>query len=98
MEVILQNVIGNAMNYGDLVQVLVKPAGKRLKVEVRDNGPGLEVEKLEQHLLTPGDRIKAESTHLGLKVTLHLLEKCGGRLSVASRPGAGARFIIEIPM
>lgn len=68
-----------------------------MRVAVRDNGPGLVVEELKQYLATPGDRREAESTHLGLKVTLHLLQKIGGRLAVQSQPGAGATFIIQVP-
>ncbi|MFA5112547.1 MAG: hypothetical protein WC443_14140 [Desulfobaccales bacterium] len=47
-------------------------------------------------LLTPADR-REESTHLGLKVSLHLLAKCGGRLGAWSSPGFGATFILEFP-
>ncbi|MBM4273551.1 MAG: HAMP domain-containing histidine kinase [Deltaproteobacteria bacterium] len=97
MEVILQNIIGNAMNYGEVIHIGVKDGGNRVRVEVQDNGPGMEVEKLRQSLLLPADRRQAESSHLGLKVSLHLLEKCGGRLSAWSKPGAGALFIIEVP-
>lgn len=97
MEVVLQNIVSNAMTYGDLVQIRVKDERDRVQVEVRDNGPGMDVEKLKQRLLLPADRRQAESTHLGLKVSLHLLEKCGGQLSVWSKPGAGALFVIQVP-
>jgi two-component system osmolarity sensor histidine kinase EnvZ len=96
MEVILQNLLTNAMKYGDHVRVNVASAGSWVRVEVSDNGPGLEVEKLQQRLLTPQDK-GAESTHLGLEVALHLLTKTGGRLSAWSEPGAGATFIVEFP-
>ncbi|MBM4293955.1 MAG: HAMP domain-containing histidine kinase [Deltaproteobacteria bacterium] len=96
MEVILQNIVGNAMNYGDFVQIRVKDGKEHVRVEVQDNGPGMEVDKLRQNLLLPTER-QADSTHLGLKVSLHLLEKCGGRLSLWSKPGAGALFIMEVP-
>jgi nitrogen-specific signal transduction histidine kinase len=66
-------------------------------VEVSDNGPGLEVEKLQSHLLVPADRKGSESSHLGLRVSLHLIFKTRGRLSVRSQPGAGATFILEVP-
>ena len=96
MEVILQNLLSNGMKYGDHVRVNIASAGSWVQVEVSDNGPGLEVEKLQQRLLTPKDK-GAESTHLGLEVTLHLLAKTGGRLSAWSEPGAGATFIVEFP-
>jgi two-component system C4-dicarboxylate transport sensor histidine kinase DctB len=84
------------MRYGDFVQIRVAASRDRVKVEVQDNGPGVEVEKLRQNLLTPADR-REESSHLGLRVSLHLLAKCGGRLGAWSAPGAGATFILEFP-
>ena len=97
MEVILQNIIGNAMKYADRIQIRVKERDSQVAVEVEDNGPGLDLEKLRQHLLIPGDRREAESTHLGIKMTLHLLEKFGGRLLAWSKPGARTKFILEFP-
>jgi signal transduction histidine kinase len=96
MEVILQNILSNAMKFGDQIQIRVSDVGRWVQVEVQDNGPGLEVEKLKNQLLTPMDRRGGESTHLGLKVSLHLLTKIGGRLSVSS-PGTGAIFTLEFP-
>jgi signal transduction histidine kinase len=97
MEVILQNIIGNAMKYADQIQIRVEERDNKVTVEVEDNGPGLDMEKLRQHLLIPGDRREADSSHLGIKVTLHLLEKYGGRLLVWSKPRAGTKFILEFP-
>ncbi|OGP71044.1 MAG: hypothetical protein A2Y80_00015 [Deltaproteobacteria bacterium RBG_13_58_19] len=97
MEVILQNVIGNAMKYADYIQVRVGEGDNRVRVEVQDNGPGLEVDKLVKNILLPVDKRETESTHLGLRVSIHLLEKCGGRLLASSKPGEGAVFTIEVP-
>lgn len=97
MEVILQNVLANAMRYGDLIQIGVADLGDRLRVEVRDNGPGMDVQELKRHFEISQERQEAESTHLGLTVSIHLLGKIGGCLSAWSSPGEGAMFIIEFP-
>ncbi len=97
MEVILQNILSNAMKFGDQIQIRVSDTGRVVQVEVQDDGPGLEVDKLKNQLLTPMDRRGGESTHLGLKVSLHLLTKIGGHLSVRNAPGAGAIFTLEFP-
>ncbi|MCK9375936.1 MAG: HAMP domain-containing histidine kinase [Syntrophobacterales bacterium] len=95
MEVILQNLLSNSMKVSDHLQVEVSEDSHWVRVTISDNGPGLEVEKLRNHLLAPGDRECSDSTHLGLKVSLHLMARSGGRLSVQSEPGAGATFILE---
>jgi len=97
MEVILQNLLSNSMKFGDHIQVKVREWDGWVRVGIKDNGPGLEVGKLRDRLLTPTDRHTTESTHLGLKVSLHLIHKSGGRLLVRSKPGFGAEFIIELP-
>lgn len=97
MEVILQNLLSNAMKFGNHIQMYVREEDHWVKVEIRDNGPGLDVEKLQNHLLAPADRQKLDSTHLGLKVSLHLIIRSGGRLWVDSLPGRGSTFIVDFP-
>jgi signal transduction histidine kinase len=95
-EVVLQNVLSNAMKYGNQIQVRVLDQEAQIQLEVEDNGPGLEVQKLKNTLATYASG-KAESTYLGLSVSLYLLSKCGGRLGVSSEPGKGATFYILLP-
>ncbi|MEJ2671938.1 MAG: sensor histidine kinase, partial [Deltaproteobacteria bacterium] len=96
-EVILQNLLSNAMKYGDHIQVDVEETDLWVRMAIKDNGPGLEVAKLQSHFLAPASREEAASTHLGLRVSLHLIFKTRGRLSVSSEPGAGATFIVDFP-
>jgi signal transduction histidine kinase len=97
MEVILENLLSNAMKYGDQIQVNVADRTGVVQVAIIDNGDGFEREKLRNLLIVPRDRRELDSTQLGLRVTLHLLEKCRGRLLVASQPGAGSNFTLEFP-
>jgi signal transduction histidine kinase len=97
MEIILQNILSNAMKAGDHVRIDVEQANEWVRVVVRDNGPGLELEKLKNHLLTPWDRQEPGSTHLGLKVSLNLLQRSGGHMAVGSQPGVGTVFSLEFP-
>lgn len=95
MEVILQNILSNAMRYGDFIQVRVAEHSGRLLVEICDNGPGIDISAIKRNLVSAEERRDAESTQLGLRVTLHLLEKCGGQLFALNKTGAGAAFILE---
>jgi signal transduction histidine kinase len=97
MEVILENILNNAMKYGDHVQVNVAGTAGAVQIAIIDNGAGFKLEKLRKQLLVPRDRRELGSTQLGLRVTLHLLEKCGGHLLVASQPGVGSNFTLEFP-
>ena len=96
-EVVLQNVLSNAMKYGNRIQVRVLDQADQVQLEVEDNGPGVEVEKLRNTLLTTYASGKTESTYLGLPVSLYLLTKCGGRLGVSSEPEKGTIFYILLP-
>ncbi len=97
MEVVLQNILTNAMKNGDHLQVRVIDRYDKVWVEVEDNGPGMDIGEVKRQLMVTNRRRDLESTHLGLKVSVHLLEKCQGRLMALSEPGAGAIFIVEIP-
>jgi signal transduction histidine kinase len=96
-EVVLQNVMSNAMKYGNQIRVRVLEQAAQVQIEVEDNGPGLEVQNLREALLIRYASGEAGSTHLGLDVSLYLLTKCGGRLGVSSEPGKGTTFYILLP-
>jgi signal transduction histidine kinase len=89
--------LANAMKNGSHIHIRVKDGNDKIKVEVEDNGPGVDVAALKRRLMVATQHQDPESTHLGLKVSLHLLEKCHGRLLALSQPGNGALFIIEHP-
>jgi signal transduction histidine kinase len=97
LEIILQNILSNAMKYGDSIKVRVFDKGDKVQIEVEDNGPGIEAEKLQQQMRTPSDQRKPESTLLGLQVTIHLLARIGGRLAVSSLPQKGTTFFVILP-
>jgi signal transduction histidine kinase len=96
-EVVLQNILSNAMKYGNHLQIRVLDQADQVQIEVEDNGPGLDLEKIKYELQSTFASKKGESTHLGLSVSLYLLAKCGGRLGVSSEPGKGATFYIFLP-
>ncbi|MGE5491473.1 MAG: sensor histidine kinase, partial [Actinomycetota bacterium] len=65
-----------------------------LKLTVGDSGPGIgeaDQERLFQPFVTVG---KPGGTGLGLWVSFSLVERYGGRITVDSAPGKGARFTV----
>jgi signal transduction histidine kinase len=97
MEIILQNILSNAMRYGDIVHVRTEEHNRTISLEICDNGPGIDVKEIKRSLTGAGERREADSTLLGLRVALHLLEKCGGRLYASNKPNGGGVFLLEFP-
>ena len=97
MEIVLQNLLSNAMRVADNIQIRTTKDADTVKIEISDDGPGMELDKIKANLVRADKRLSAESTQLGLRVTLYLLDKCANKLYAASKPGSGATFIMEFP-
>lgn len=72
--------------------------GKYLKIVVSDSGPGIPVENLEL-IFEPYFTTKkiGEGTGMGLAMVHGIVERYGGKITVASENGNGARFTIYLP-
>jgi signal transduction histidine kinase len=70
----------------------------RVKVEIRDNGPGIAPEHLGR-IFEPFFTTKpvGEGTGLGLSICHGIVSGLGGELSVESQPGQGATFRVLLP-
>lgn len=70
--------------------------GDHVLLSVRDNGPGLSSEQMDR-LFEPFYTTKSEGTGLGLAISYGIVERHGGKIEVASRPGRGTRFVVRLP-
>jgi two-component system NtrC family sensor kinase len=70
-----------------------------VRVEVEDTGPGIPQDALGK-IFDPFYSTKppGEGTGLGLAICLRILESYGGRIHVQSKEGAGATFIVLLPI
>jgi two-component system nitrogen regulation sensor histidine kinase NtrY len=68
-----------------------------LAITVADDGPGIDPARLAQ-LFEPDVTTRDTGTGLGLPIARQAVEAQGGRIEVDSRPGAGARFTILLPV
>jgi Na+/proline symporter/signal transduction histidine kinase len=104
---VMINLLSNAVKFvpGGSGRVLVRLscAAGLVRIEVRDNGPGLTAEersvifeKFRQGGNTMTD--KPQGTGLGLPISRQIVEYFGGNLWVESEPGAGANFIFTVPL
>ncbi|HMJ14909.1 MAG TPA: ATP-binding protein [Polyangiaceae bacterium] len=71
-------------------------AGDELWLSVRDNGPGIEAERLPK-VFDPFHTSKEQGTGLGLAITRKLVEAHGGSIEVESKLGEGACFHLVFP-
>ncbi len=68
-----------------------------LRVTFSDSGPGIPAE-LQDRIFNPFYTTRSEGTGLGLAITHRIIDGHGGKLSVDSRPGEGATFIVDLPL
>jgi signal transduction histidine kinase len=78
----------------------VFPEGRMVRVEIEDNGPGMD-EAIRKRIFEPFFTTKppGSGTGLGLSVSYFIVtQDHKGSLAVVSQPGEGSRFIIELPV
>ena len=101
----LLNIVGNALDAVEgaeaprvQVATLREEDGGWLRFEVRDNGPGIPPEKIND-IFRPFISTKgARGTGLGLAVSRKILREHGGDILVRSQPGQGSLFILRLPL
>jgi two-component system, NtrC family, nitrogen regulation sensor histidine kinase NtrY len=95
----LSNLVLNAMDAmpdGGVVTISAHPKGETVELCVADTGEGLTPEECER-LFTPYYTTKQYGTGLGLAIVQSVIADHAGTVTVESREGAGATFIITLP-
>lgn len=100
---ILTNLVQNALDAvtgveGASVIVKVEPKdAERVRVSVRDNGPGI-AKDLRERLFLPYVTNKAQGTGLGLAIVQRLVVEHGGEIGYLDVPAGGTEFWFELPL
>ncbi|MFD8662945.1 ATP-binding protein [Streptomyces globisporus] len=102
LDVILANLIGNALKHGGSpVGVRVRTEGEELVIEVRDHGPGIPEDVLphvfDRFYKASASRPRSEGSGLGLSIAMENAHIHGGDISAANSPDGGAVFTLRLP-
>jgi len=96
---VLGNLLGNAMKFtpaGGRIVVAAKPSATMVSFTVTDTGRGIS-EKDQAHVFEQYWRGDDKGTGLGLFIAQTIVVAHGGRIWVASTPGAGTTFTFTLP-
>ncbi|MGW7821275.1 ATP-binding protein [Streptomyces puniciscabiei] len=102
LDVILANLIGNALKHGGSpVRVSVRIDGDDLVVAVRDHGPGIPEDVLphvfDRFYKASASRPRSEGSGLGLSIAMENAHIHGGEITAANSPDGGAVFTLRLP-
>lgn len=103
---VLLNLLSNACKYnkpnGSVTVDCKKVANNMLRISITDTGIGIPKDKFTD-LFEPFNRLGQEGSNLegsgiGLVITMRLVELMKGNIGVASEPGEGSTFWIDVPL
>ncbi|WP_370943898.1 ATP-binding protein [Amycolatopsis sp. cg5] len=102
LDVIVANLVGNALRHGaPPVTLTSRSAGTDLLIEVADRGPGLTPESarrvFERFYKADSARTRSDGSGLGMAIAQENARLHGGEITVSGNPGGGALFTVRIP-
>ena len=99
---LLKNGVDVVKSNTGLIEVFVEDSETQLKISVKDNGPGIPIEK-QKNLFKKFYQVDTSLTRevggsgLGLAICKGLVEQHGGNITMESKPGEGATFTFTLP-
>jgi two-component system, OmpR family, sensor kinase len=104
MEQIIDNLISNALKYGDRtpVDVTAEVSGGKVRIEVRDRGAGIPLSD-RPRLDDRFERVVSQNERrsgfgVGLWVVGQFVAAMEGTVSIGDAPGGGALFTVTLPL
>ncbi len=92
-----ENVVEDDGNtYRPFVRVSTSIAGRGIRIEVQDNGVGMDYETA-RHAFEPLFTTRARGTGLGLAIVRKIVEEHGGKVSLKSESDVGTTVAVVIP-
>jgi hypothetical protein len=94
---LVQNAI-DATQQAGAVRISVGAEGRNAVIEVADSGCGMSEAFVRERLFRPFQTTKGDGMGIGVFEVAQYTKDIGGRIEVDSRPGAGTRFRLMLPL
>jgi PAS domain S-box-containing protein len=106
LQQVLSNLLSNAAKFSPehgQVEISMSAENGRVKIGVRDHGPGIPAEFRERIFqkfsqADSSDTRKKSGTGLGLAISKELIERMGGKIGFESEINTGTLFYFELPL
>tara|TARA_R110000868_G_scaffold92493_2_gene256696 strand:- start:3353 stop:4834 length:1482 start_codon:yes stop_codon:yes gene_type:complete len=98
----ISNLMENAILYGDRANISVASADQTVSFEIRDHGPGIPPERMEE-MFKPFSRIETSrnretgGTGLGLSIARSIIHRHGGEISLQNADEGGLIVTVSLP-
>lgn len=102
LEQVVGNLLSNAIKFGlgKPIEVTVSAGDRSARMTVEDHGIGI-LPELQARVFQAFERAVPSHQYGGLGIGLYIVqavvEALGGSVSLESQPGAGSKFIVELP-
>ena len=99
----LNNLIDNALKYGDKVNLYLSKKNNSILILVEDNGPGIPIEEYENvfkpfYKIDKGRSDSKSSVGLGLSIASDIIRSHGGNINLEKSKMNGLRVKIFLPI
>jgi len=105
LHIVFANLVGNAVKYLEgkkerRVRISAQRESSLCHIEIADTGPGIP-KNVQSKIFEPFFRVegtRAPGTGIGLATVRRIVDSRGGRITVESEEGQGARFQVWLPL
>lgn len=99
----INNLVQNALSFGDIVHMQARQNGTRVEVIIDDDGPGIPADKREDafkafNRLDESRNANRKGVGLGLAIARDTARAQGGEISLDQSPQGGLRAVLSLPV